>query len=66
MTQETEPFFEAIKDGNKFRLERILSVSPNLINTRAPGGWSPLRLAIRCNQLSVAKLLVSKGAQLQT
>lgn len=61
-----EHFFNAIREGNKFRLERILALNPSLIHTKAQSGQSPLKYAFYCRQFSIAEILVAKGAKLET
>ena len=60
----TEQLFIAIKEGDKFKVERIIKSYPDWLNQVAPDGWSPLKCAIYHKQKSIASLLVLKGARL--
>ncbi|TDL21820.1 hypothetical protein BD410DRAFT_866374 [Rickenella mellea] len=47
----------AIMKGDFISAERLLKVSPALVNTRHPLGWTPLHTAVLSGNLSILKLV---------
>src|SRR5947209_2648550 len=54
--------FEAAAVGDNGRLRELLAASPELANSWAPDGFTPLQLASYFGQVESARLLLERGA----
>ncbi len=58
--------FEASAMGNTLLLDRLLVRDPALVRSFSPDGWTPLHLAAHFGQAEAARLLISRGAFVNT
>ena len=57
-------FFKAITDGDSPKVEQMIYLSPDLVNSRNESGMSAVTIAVYYGRPEIAKLLVSKEAKL--
>lgn len=54
----------AAQTGNLPQLDRLLAQKPSAANAQAPGGWTPLHMAVLHGHLNTANYLLDAGAKL--
>lgn len=64
MSQQTNDFVEAVKKGDTYSLEKLISSNPALVHARADSGESAVLLAMYHGHEDIARRLVEKGARL--
>ena len=64
MTFEPASFFDAIKQGDRQAVERMLAEDASLAGAREPGGSSAVLTAIYYQEPEIADLLIDRGAPL--
>jgi ankyrin repeat protein len=62
--EKTKEIIDAVKNGDSNKIERLLNDEPDLIHATTERGESIILLAVYYNQNEVAKLLLSKVADL--
>jgi len=60
----TQNIFQAAATGNVARLRTLVEADPQVVNSRNPGGLTPMHLAATYDQRAVAEYLIAKGADL--
>jgi ankyrin repeat protein len=58
-----QELYEAIKTGDRVKVEALLDAAPELVNGGGASGMAPLMLAIYARHTNLADLLVSRGAE---
>ena len=59
----SQELYEAIKTGDRIKVEALLDAAPELVNGGGASGMAPLMLAIYARRAEIAELLVSRGAE---
>lgn len=58
--------FDAARTGNLDRMQELINLKSDTINTINQNGFTPLILACYRSQIKMVELLISKGANLET
>ena len=59
----SQELYEAIKSGDRVKVEALLDAAPELVNGGGASGMAPLMLALYMRRVEIADLLVSRGAE---
>ena len=59
----SQELYEAIKTGDLFKVEAMLTATPELVNGGGASGMAPLMLALYARRAEIARLLVARGAE---
>ena len=58
--------FDAARNGNIERMQALIKLKPDTINTKNQNGFTPLILACYYRQKNIVELLINQGANLET
>ncbi len=59
----SQELYEAIKTGDRVKVEALLDAAPELVNGGGASGMPPLMLALYARRTELADFLVSRGAE---
>ena len=59
----SQELYEAIKTGDRVKVEALLDAAPELVNGGGASGMPPVMLALYARRTELAELLLSRGAE---